>query len=59
MMVTGPRLFLTADGDGRYEAMMGDEVQVPIGVMVRLRYRVEGAEGCQLRICSIIMIEVL
>ena len=34
MMVTGPRLFLTADGDGRYEAMMGDEVQVPIGVMV-------------------------
>jgi hypothetical protein len=51
---SGPRLFLTADvdGDGRYEAMMGDEVRAPAGASVRLRCRVEGAAGCQLRVCS-------
>ena len=50
----GPRLFLAADtdGDGRYGAMMGDEVRLPAGATVRLRCRVEGALGCQLRIRS-------
>jgi len=30
---SGPRVFLAADadGDGRYEAMAGDEVRVPAG----------------------------
>jgi predicted metal-dependent phosphoesterase TrpH len=48
----GPRLFLTADadGDGRYEATMGDAVQAPAGAAIRLRCRVEGAAGCELRI---------
>ncbi len=52
--VSGPRVFLTADadGDGHYEAMMGDEVRIPVGATVRLRCRVEGAAGCQLRVCS-------
>lgn len=51
---SGPCLFLTADadGDGRYEAMVGDAVQVPAGAAIRLRCRVEGAKGCQLRLCS-------
>jgi len=46
----GPRLFLTADadGDGRYEVMMGDRVRLPAGAGLRLRCRVEGAAGCQL-----------
>lgn len=50
----GPRLFLAADadGDGRYEAMMGDEVRLPVGTNLHLRCRVEGAAGCQLRIRS-------
>ena len=52
--VSGPRLFLTADadGDGRYEAMMGDEVRVAAGTSARLRCRAEGAAGYQLRIRS-------
>lgn len=50
----GPRLFLTAnaDGDGRGEAMMGDEVRVTAGATVRLRCRVKGAAGCRLRVRS-------
>lgn len=52
--VPGPRLFLVADadGDGRYEAMMGDAVRVLDGAMVHLRCRVEGGAGYRLRICS-------
>ena len=52
--VSGPRLSLTADadGDGHYEAMVGDKVQVPAGAVVCLRCQVEGAAGCQLRIRS-------
>jgi len=52
--IAGPRLFLNADADGdrRYEARMGDEVRVPAGTDVRLRCRVEGAAGCQLRVRS-------
>jgi len=45
--VQGPRLYLEADGDGdgRYEAMMGDELHVPTGSTIRWRCRVEsGAE---------------
>lgn len=47
----GPWLYLEADadGDGRYEAMMGDEICVRPGAMVRWRCRAEGAEGLRLR----------
>jgi hypothetical protein len=50
----GPELYLTADadGDGLYEAMMGDEVIVAAGQTVMLRAQVVGGRGLALRIVS-------
>ncbi|MEJ2210468.1 MAG: CehA/McbA family metallohydrolase [Anaerolineae bacterium] len=51
----GPRLVLTAevDGEGRYQAGMGDCVSLPPGTPLHLRCEAEGAAGCTLRIHSL------
>jgi len=48
----GPRLELTADadGDGDYEAMMGDTVRRPAGGELRVRFRACGASGSRLEL---------
>jgi hypothetical protein len=50
----GPELYLAADadGDGVYEAMMGDEVVIAAGRPVMLRTQVVGGRGLVLRIVS-------
>lgn len=48
---SGPLLEFTAEGNGR-QAMMGEEFPVPPGTPVRFTVRVQGAEGCLLRLVS-------
>lgn len=50
----GPQVILQADadGDGRYEVMMGDEVVVPGGETLSLQARVVGGRDLVLRIVS-------
>jgi hypothetical protein len=51
---SGPKLFLTAEMESsrQQRARMGDELRVPPGTNVHLSCIVEGAQGCELRICS-------
>lgn len=50
----GPRIYLEADadGDGVYEIMMGNQVQLPAGATLPLRCRVQGADGSLLRLVT-------
>ena len=52
--IHGPRVFLEADGDGdgQYEAMMGDALSLPAGREIAWRCRVEGGKGQLLRLVS-------
>jgi hypothetical protein len=45
--IQGPRIYLEADGDGdgQYEAMMGDALSLPAGREIAWRCRVEGGKG--------------